>query len=555
MRPTNAFLLVRTPPYSPNLSRHFPLAKKSFSGSYKPAPAPQPGYSFAPPVTGEGYASVQENGFVSVADEPLSTFGVDVDQASYANIRRFLNQGQLPPEDAVRLEECVNYFRYEYAAPQWKDPFGITLEAAESPFHRGAKLVLVGLQGRELEAESLPPSNLVFLLDVSGSMNSPDKLPLLQKAFGMLTQQLRAQDKVSLVVYAGAAGLVLPPTSGNQTQTILDALNRLSAGGSTAGGAGLQLAYATARQNFYKNGNNRVILATDGDFNVGPSGEDELQRLIEKERKSGVFLSVLGFGQGNLQDAKMELLADKGNGQYAYIDGLLEARKVLVEQMGGTLHTLAKDVKMQVEFNPAKVSSYRLLGYENRKLAARDFNDDKKDAGELGLGHRVTALYEIIPTGVEIASVPSVDPLKYGAKNADEKVERENRSVKSGRRPSSAFAQEWMTVKFRYKAPEGDKSKLITRVFDGKAPHLKKASENLRFATSVAGFAHLLRNSEHTGALNWKTVLDLGRSARGQDESGYRAEYLRLAELAQSLQAHAEVSDASFEQNGAYRED
>ncbi|HQU56984.1 MAG TPA: VWA domain-containing protein, partial [Chitinophagaceae bacterium] len=397
----------------------------------------------------EGYDKITENPFKKVNDYPLSTFSIDVDAASYSNVRRFLNQGQLPPAGAVRIEEMINYFKYDYKQPKNGQPFSIHTEMANAPWNPNNKLVLIGLQGKKIPTDNLPASNLVFLIDVSGSMRSSNKLPLVKASLKMLVEQLREQDKISLVVYAGAAGLVLPPTSGAEKTKIKDAIDKLRAGGSTAGGAGIKLAYKTAEENFMKNGNNRVILCTDGDFNVGESSDDAMERLIEDERKSGVFLTVLGYGMGNYQDAKMQKLADKGNGNHAYIDGISEAKKVLVNEFGGTLFTIAKDVKLQIEFNPAKVQGYRLIGYENRMLAKEDFNDDKKDAGELGSGHTVTAIYEVIPVGVESDFLKDVDPLKY---------QKEKTKLSP-----TAHNGEILTVKFRYKEPDGEVSKLIVQ--------------------------------------------------------------------------------------------
>ncbi len=390
---------------------------------------------YAPPVDREGYAAIVENDFKRPTDTPLSTFSIDVDAASYANVRRFLDGGALPVHDAVRIEELVNYFEYDYPDPEGEHPFAVVTEVSECPWAPDHRLVHIGLQGERIDTRDLPPSNLVFLMDVSGSMNSPDKLPLLKQAFALLTDNLREQDRVGIVVYAGAAGVVLEPT--NDRQAILDALDRLEAGGSTAGGEGIKLAYALARKHFDAEKNNRVILATDGDFNVGASSDAEMMRLVERERASGVFLSVLGFGTGNLQDSKMETIADHGNGHYAYIDSISEARKVLVNEMGGTLVTIAKDVKVQVEFNPAHVAAYRLVGYENRLLADEDFNDDTKDAGELGAGHSVTALYEIVPVGVENPAA-TVDELKYQQRHRDALATAHEPRVADGQAPLQA---------------------------------------------------------------------------------------------------------------------
>jgi Ca-activated chloride channel family protein len=454
----------------------------------------------------ERYAPIHDNGFLGSRENPLSTFSIDVDAASYSNMRRFLSMGQAPPPDAVRIEELINYFDYDYQAPRGNQPFSVTTEISTAPWNPQHQLVLVGLQGRSLDGQELPPSNLVFLIDVSGSMSSPDKLPLIQSAFRLLVPQLRDQDRVAIVVYAGNAGLVLPSTPGSQKEVILEAIDRLTAGGSTAGGAGIQLAYRVAKENFIREGNNRVILATDGDFNVGVSSDAELVQLIEEKRKDGTFLTVLGFGTGNLQDAKMEQLADKGNGQYAYIDNLNEARKIFVQEMRSTLFTIAKDVKIQIEFNPALVASYRLIGYENRILAAEDFNNDIKDAGELGAGHRVTALYEVVPPGA------GVDGLRYQANPAP---------------PAERHTDELLTVKLRYKEPDGETSRLLTHTF---RPREGNATGNIRFASAVAAFGMILRNSEHKGNASPEMVVRLAREAGGDDEFGYREEFIRLVE-------------------------
>ena len=469
----------------------------------------------------EGYDHITENRFLKVTDNPLSTFSIDVDAASYSNVRRFLNQGQLPPAGAVRIEEMINYFHYEYPQPTNGQPFSINTEISDAPWNKEHKLVLIGLQGKKIPTENLPPSNIVFLIDVSGSMDEPMKLPLVKSSMKMLVDQLREQDKIAMVVYAGAAGLVLPSTSGADKTKIKDAIDKLNAGGSTAGGAGIQLAYKIAKENFAKGGNNRVILCTDGDFNIGASSDDDMERLIEVERKSGVFLTVLGYGMGNYKDGKMQKLADKGNGNHAYIDGLSEAKKVLVNEFGGTLFTIAKDVKLQIEFNPAKVQGYRLIGYENRMLNKEDFNNDKKDAGELGSGHTVTALYEVIPVGVKSSFLENVDSLKY----------QKNIVPWS----KSSHSEEIMTVKFRYKAPDEEISKLIEHpVMDDKIS-ITKTSDNFRFAASVAEFGMLLRNSEFKSVASFDDVLRLSRKARGNDEEGYRSEFVRLVESAQTL--------------------
>jgi Ca-activated chloride channel family protein len=467
----------------------------------------------------EGYSTIHENDYRSVLHNPLSTFSIDVDRASYSNVRRFINQGQLPPVDAVRIEEMINYFSYDYPEPHGEHPFSVFTEIAECPWNKDHYLMHIGLKGKEIASENLPPSNLVFLLDVSGSMNSQNKLPLLKSAFRLLVNELRAEDRVSIVVYAGAAGLVLEPTPGNRKEEILQAIERLEAGGSTAGGQGLQLAYSTASASFMEEGNNRIILATDGDFNIGPSSNAEMERIIEKKRDEGIYITVLGFGMGNYKDDKMEIIADKGNGNYAYIDNIQEARKVLVNEFGGTLFTIAKDVKFQVEFNPAMVQSYRLIGYENRLLNDEDFNDDTKDAGEMGAGHTVTALYELVPAGFSEQG-PSIDPLKYQS-------EREI----STRRAS----EELMTIKLRYKKPGGGKSILMEIPYEQDVPAFDRASENLRFSAAVAAFGMVLRNSEHRGTAGFDSVIEIARNAMGDDEEGYRSEFIRLVKTAKIL--------------------
>jgi len=469
----------------------------------------------------EGYDKIVENRFLKVSDNPLSTFSIDVDAASYSNIRRFLNEGQLPPAGAVRIEEMVNYFSYNYPQPTDDQPFSVTTEISDAPWNKDHKLVLIGLQGKKIPTDNLPASNLTFLIDVSGSMMDENKLPLVKASLKLLVDQLRQSDRISIVVYAGAAGLVLPPTNGTDKIKIKEAIDQLEAGGSTAGGEGIKLAYKTARENFIKGGNNRVILCTDGDFNVGESSDDAMERLIEEERKSGVFLTVLGYGMGNYQDAKMQKLADKGNGNHAYIDGIAEAKKVLVNEFGGTLFTIAKDVKLQVEFNPAKVQGYRLIGYENRMLAKEDFNDDKKDAGDMGSGHTVTALYEVIPVGIKSSELQKVDTLKY-----------QSNIVPLSR---SSYTDELMTVKFRYKSPDGDVSKLIEHPVKDDAILIAHTSQNFRFAAAVTEFGLLLRNSEFKGTASYDEVLSLGARAMGSDTEGYRTEFITLVKSAQSL--------------------
>jgi Ca-activated chloride channel homolog len=465
----------------------------------------------------EGYDAITENNFKAVSDDPLSTFSIDVDAASYSNVRRMLSMGQLPPAGAVRIEEMINYFRYDYTPPVNGEPFSINTEIAACPWSPKHRLVSVGLQGKIIPTDDLPASNLVFLIDVSGSMGEPNKLPLVQQSLKLLVDQLRAKDRVALVVYAGSAGLVLPSTSGAEKMKIKDAIDRLESGGSTAGGAGIQLAYKMARDNFMKPGNNRIILCSDGDFNVGASSDAALEAMIENERKSGVFLTILGYGMGNYQDAKMQKLAGKGNGNHAYIDNLSEARKVLVKEFGGTLFAIAKDVKLQVEFNPSQVQAYRLVGYENRMLNKEDFNDDLKDAGELGSGHTVTALYEIIPTGVHSEFIKSVDPLRY-----QQKSNHVNNST-----------SEIMTIKFRYKLPDGEVSKLITRaVIAGTGT----TSDNFRFAAAVAEFGMVLRNSSFKQQSSYENASKLAKGALGDDEEGYRSEFIRLIKNAQDIQ-------------------
>lgn len=474
---------------------------------------------FNPDFNTESYALIEENQFRAAGPNPLSTFSIDVDRASYANVRRYIRQGERPPIDAVRIEELVNYFTYADPAPDADVPFSVTTEVAPAPWQPLHRLVRIGLKAREVAVEDLPPNNLVFLVDVSGSMRRANKLPLVKTALGMLVNQLRPQDRVALVVYAGAAGLVLPPTAGSEKRVIHDAIERLEAGGSTAGGEGLALAYRVAADNHMTEGNNRIILATDGDFNVGPSSDAEMVRLIEEKREQGTFLTVLGFGTGNLQDSKMEQLADHGNGNFAYIDSALEAKKALVTEMGGTLLTVAKDVKIQVEFNPARVAAYRLIGYENRLLAAEDFDDDTEDAGEMGAGHSVVALYEVIPVGVESpAEVRGIDSLRY-----------QDAPTRSG----AAASPELLFVKVRYKDPDGSESRLLSRaVLD----ETGAGSENLRFAAAVAAWGMLLRGSEHCAGYELADVVRLARASMGEDREGYRAEFVQLVEATRSLE-------------------
>jgi len=468
----------------------------------------------------EAYGRLVDNPFIRPAGiKALSTFSIDVDTASYSNMRRWINGGSLPPPDAVRIEEMINYFDYSYEPASGDHPFSVNAEVNACPWKAEHRLVRIGLKGREVEADMRPATNLVFLLDVSGSMNQPNKLPLVKESMKLLVEHLLADDRLSIVVYAGASGLVLPPTYCDEKAAIIAALDRLRAGGSTHGSAGIQLAYETAEESFIKGGVNRVILCTDGDFNVGVSDEGGLVRLIEEKRKTGVFLSVLGFGTGNWQDARMEQLSNAGNGNSAYIDSLDEARKVLVEEMTGTLVTIAKDVKIQVEFNPAKVGAYRLIGYANRLLEAEDFNDDAKDAGEIGAGHTVTALYEIVPPGVEIPE-GEIDDLKY--QQPEEETER-------------ADSNELLTVKLRYKEPDGEVSTKIEQPVVDAGALLADASSDFQFAAAVASFGMILRDSEYRGDATYATVLDLGSTGLDADKKGRRAEFMKLVEKAQAI--------------------
>lgn len=474
----------------------------------------------------ENYKPVNENGFQIAGQQPVTTFSIDVDRAAYSNVRRFLNVGQMPPVDAVRIEEMINYFDYTYPQPKGEHPISVATELTDSPWNKGLKLLHVGLQAKSVSNKNLPPSNLVFLVDVSGSMADQNKLPLLKQAFKLLTDQLRAEDKISLVVYAGAAGVILPPTSGSDKMKIKEALENLEAGGSTAGGDGIELAYKLAKENFLKNGNNRVILATDGDFNVGIASEGELQRLIERKRKDGIYLSVFGFGMGNYKDNNMETLADKGNGNYAYIDNIQEARKEFVQEFGGTLFTVAKDVKIQIEFNSAFVQAYRLIGYENRALKNEEFHDDQKDAGEMGSGHTVTAIYEIIPAGLNSHYMPRTDPLKY------------QKSELSG----TGKTDELLTLKIRYKNPDSENSILFALPVKNDPKPFASCSENLRFSAAVAAYGLLLRDSGYKGSASYETVLSLAKNAFGKDEEGYRAEFVRLVKTSQMLDSRKETA-------------
>lgn len=473
----------------------------------------------------EAYDKIEDNPFLAVQGNPRSTFSIDVDRASYSNVRRFISYGQRPPKDAVRIEELINYFSYDYPAPKGDVPFAVITDVAPAPWNTAHRLVRIGLQGKKMALGDLPPSNLVFLIDVSGSMQDEDKLPLLKSAFRLLVNQLRPEDHVAIVVYAGAAGLVLPSTPGNEKRRILDAIDSLEAGGTTAGGAGIRLAYDVAKENHIEGGINRVILATDGDFNVGVSSDAEMVRLIEEKREQGTSLTVLGFGTGNLKDSKMEKLADHGNGHYAYVDSFNEARKVFVRELGGTLATIAKDVKVQVEFNPTRVASYRLIGYENRMLRDEDFNDDKKDAGDLGAGHSVTALYEVVPVGAPDAdSVRKGDPLRYQGTHVSS---------------DAAGKDELMYVKLRYKEPSGGASKLITHVVRDR---VADPSADFRFAAAVVEFGMLLRDSPYKGKATFDQAISLAESGRGDDVNGDRGELISLVKSMQRIATAETVS-------------
>jgi secreted protein with Ig-like and vWFA domain len=501
------------------------------------------------PAGSERYNRFADSRFLPVLEQPLSTFSIDVDTASYANVRRFLTSGQRPPRDAVRIEELVNYFRYDYPQPKGDEPFSVAVEAAACPWKAGHRLVRVGLAGRDVARDARPAGNLVFLVDVSGSMDEPDKLPLVQRALAMLVDELTENDRVSIVTYAGNAGLVLPSTSGDQKDKIRAAIEGLRAGGSTHGSAGIVLAYEQAAERFIKGGANRVILCTDGDLNVGVTSDEALVDLITKQAKGGTFLTVLGFGTGNLQDEKMEKLADNGNGVYVYIDGVREARKVLVEQLTGSTITIAKDVKIQVEFNPAQVASYRLLGYENRALAAEDFRDDRKDAGEIGAGHTVTALYEIVPVGAEAAGPAAgrgAEPLKYQpAPPAATPAAQDKPPFEQVGKPAIAgpTSRELLTVKLRWKRPDGDASTLVETPLAEQGGRFDAAPADFRFAAAVAAFGMILRDSEHKGTATLPLVAEIAGSALGRDAGGYRAEFLDLVRKAAGLSAAAGQSE------------
>ena len=474
---------------------------------------------YADGMNAEEYKEIAENNFKTVSESPLSTFSIDVDAASYSNMRRYINKGELPPADAIRTEELINYFSYDYPQPTGNDPVKITTEVGACPWNVKHRLVRIGLKAKEIPTDKLPVSNLVFLIDVSGSMYGPQRLGLVQSSLKLLVHNLRDEDRVAIVVYSGSAGEKLPSTSGSDKQKIREAIDELTAGGSTAGGAGIKLAYKMAKQNFVKGGNNRIILCTDGDFNVGVSSDEGLEKLIEQERKSGVFLTVLGYGMGNYKDSKMQVLAEKGNGNHAYIDNLQEANRVLVNEFGATMHTVAKDVKLQIEFNPSQVQAYRLIGYESRLLKDEDFNNDAKDAGEMGAGHTVTAFYEVVPAGIKSDFTGKVDDLKY-----------------QKTKPAPAVtnnSKELLTVKLRYKAPDGNTSKKIEQpLIDDKK---EKVSSDFRFASAVAMFGQLLRDSDFKGDATYDKVISLAKTSLDNDEKGYRREFIRLAETAEGL--------------------
>lgn len=472
----------------------------------------------------EEYSQFTENKFRLATEEPLSTFSVDVDAASYSNLRRYINRGELPNKDAIRIEELINYFSYNYPEPSGSDPVRITTEVGNCPWNNQHRLVRIGLKAKSIADNKLPASNFVFLIDVSGSMWGATRLDLVKSSLKLLVNNLREKDRVAIVVYAGAAGEVLPSTSGADKQKIKESLDNLTAGGSTAGGAGIKLAYQIARKNFIKDGNNRVILCTDGDFNVGVSSNKGLESLIEEERKSGVFLSILGYGMGNYKDSKMQTLAQAGNGNHAYIDNLQEANKVLVNEFGSTMYTVAKDVKLQIEFNPRKVQAYRLVGYETRLLNKEDFNDDTKDAGEMGAGHTVTAFYEVIPVGVSSNFTGSVDPLKY--------QDNDKKPIIDQVKPSNSLP-DLLTVKLRYKHPNSNTSKKIEiPLLDDKSNNV---SNDFKFAASVAMYGQVLKNSQYKGEGTFEKAISLAKSAYGEDQQGYRREFVRLMEASKGL--------------------
>jgi Ca-activated chloride channel family protein len=475
----------------------------------------------------EEYGLIVENDFLDAYSNPLSTFSIDVDAASYSNARRFIMSGNLPPKDAVRIEEFVNYFDFDYPKPEKDKPFSIFTEMGECPWNKNNYLVHIGIKGKELNDEERRPGNFVFLIDVSGSMTPENKLPLLKKAYKLMVKKLHPQDRVAIVVYAGAAGVILPSTEANEKETIINAIEKLRAGGSTAGGQGIQLAYKIAKENFIKNGNNRIILATDGDFNVGVSSTSEMVRLIEEKRKEGIFLTVLGFGMGNYKDNRLEQIADKGNGNYFYIDNILEAKKVLGHEIMSTLFTIAKDVKLQLEFNPAKVKSYRLIGYENRLLKKEDFDDDTKDAGELGAGHTVTALYEIVPVK-DVSALKNNETLKYQDNNLTRQA---------------LDSEEVLTLNLRYKEPDEETSRLISRVLKENNNEFEKSTGNLKFSAAVVQFAMLLRDSKYKGESDYDNILKLAEDSKGEDKFGYREEFITLVRMAKRLSDHTDMPE------------
>jgi Ca-activated chloride channel family protein len=503
-------------------------APSSFAAPPPPgtAPAPAPDILDRPRFNTEAYDLVPDNPFIPAAQEPVATFSIDVDTASYANVRRFITQNQLPPKDAVRIEEMINYFTYDDAPPAGPHPIAAYAEVAAAPWQPAHRLVRVAIKAKDVDLSKRPASNLVFLIDVSASMNDPRKLPLLKSSMKLMIDKLEDNDRVAMVVYAGASGLVLPPTSGQNKTALIAAIDRLESGGSTNGAAGIRLAYDTAVANFIKGGINRVILATDGDFNVGVTSQGDLTRLIEDRAKSGVFLTVLGFGMGNLKDSTLERLADRGNGNYAYIDTLAEAQKVLVEGMGGTLMTIAKDVKVQIEFNTAEVNAYRLIGYENRVLRPEDFNNDAKDAGDMGAGHAVTALFEVVPKGVEMA-LPTIEPLRYR--------EAAPAAPAASRRDLDVGIQEMLNIKIRYKEPDGTTSRMIDFPIVDRKTGFNTATTDLRFAAAVASFGMILRDSPHQGQSSLNAVIDMAEKSRGADKGGYREEFIQLVRKAATL--------------------
>jgi Ca-activated chloride channel homolog len=521
-----AGIRVNTPPPMP-MTKPAPHAYGYTSGAGETREA-EPSSRYRQDFNTATYDKVEENPFLPAVTNPLSTFSIDVDTASYSNVRRFINSGSLPPKDAVRVEEMINYFSYDYREPEGDKPFSIDIDATSCPWEPTHRLLRIGLKGREVPNEKRPASNLVFLLDVSGSMMPAERLPLVKQAMRLLVDKLGENDRVAIVIYAGGSGLALNSTPGNQKEKILRALEELQAGGSTNGAEGIELAYKVAADNFIKGGVNRVILATDGDFNIGVTNQGDLIRMIEAKAKTGVFLSVLGVGTDNLKDSTMQKLADKGNGNYAYLDSVDEARKVLVQQINGTLMTIAKDVKIQVEFNPARVASYRLIGYEKRLLRKEDFNNDKVDAGEIGAGHTVTALYEVVPADSgatdPAASVPPVDPLKYQSPNPPAVAKRD-----------MTASSELVTVKLRHKKPEGDVSELTERSFTDNGSKFENAAPDLKFAAAVAEFGMLLRDSQFKGKGTFGAVIEWAQEGKGPDRAGYRAGFIEMARKAETL--------------------